>query len=356
MTQTYPFQRGSALDLADGQKLHADVYNITDRNAAQAADGLFWADATIVRNFSTKTTITNCGFCAFWDAFSSRWITGGASGGNPAALASSDGRDEWVALTVPAGTNWNATASGASNGAGSMVLGANPTSGTSSKIRQSADGGATWTARNTVASSTETVACLGWFAGGSVFIAGLDSPATTNIETSPDGITWTQRTGADSLQRLAIGLSPTLAVILNQASTNHIETSPDGITWTQRTLPATASWKAVTWNARSSKFMAIAVNQLATSPDGATWTSTGTPPFSTSARALVCFGRVWVAFGSDGGFSYLLKYSVDDGATWSVAKSVPTPSLVAGGLAVGDNQILHTQSSGIAYASLRGGL
>lgn len=355
MSQVFPFTNPDP-GWADGRKLYASEMIEVSRNAAQAADGLLWSDVAIAKNFGNGSTITSAGRAVFWDAYLSRWITAGSLANDPIALASVDGRDAWMSLTVPVGGGvWNVTLCGASNGAGSMVLGGSITGSSAIKLRQSSDGGDTWTSRSTSASGTESVRDLIWFPAASKFVAGLSSTATTNIETSPDAITWTQRTAPNSTARGKFAVSPTKIVCIASASSNKCIYSTDAVSWSEATLPANVVWTGVAWNERSSKFMAIGPGSIATSSDGITWSASGlTLPYPTTCEELCAYGRMWLAVGSRGSGNFLISVSIDDGVSWDPVKSVPGS---AGHIATGDNQILYVNStSAIAYATIRGGL
>ena len=362
MPQTFPFTRANPSDWSPGQRLTSAQANTLDKNAAQAADGLLWSEIAILKSFR-KSTITNGGPAIFWDPPSGRWINGGANAGAPTASYSFDGADDWTALTVPAGTNWGSTTCGASNGSGTVILCGGGGSATTSKIRQSSDSGNTWSTRNVNAGGSEFISCIVWHPAAALFIIGLSNAASTNIEISGDGITWTQRTGLpNSLARGSangVGSSSgaasngSVVVMLAASSSNKCLRSTDGATWTESTLPSTSSWTAVAWNATSGKFMAIASNAIATSADGITWSSSGlNAPFNTSATSLTSYGRAWLASGANTG-QFGLAISKDDGVSW---RNVKICSAALYATAIGDNQACAVTSGGVVYASIRGGL
>ena len=98
----------------------------------------------------------------------------------------------------------------------------------------------------------------------------------TVAATSPDGITWTQRTmpATGTWQSVTYGNGTFVAIATNS---NIAATSTDGVTWTQRTLPATADWHAVTYG--DGTFVAVegSKNIAFTSTDGVTWTQRTLP-------------------------------------------------------------------------------
>ena len=80
----------------------------------------------------------------------------------------------------------------------------------------------------------------------------MDCPVTQNsahppiAATSPDGVTWTQRTLPASADWYSVTYGNGVFVAVAQGS-SIAATSPDGITWTQRTLPVSADWIVVTY-------------------------------------------------------------------------------------------------------------
>ena len=87
--------------------------------------------------------------------------------------------------------------------------------------------------------------------GNGVFVAVAGGEYQLNYAaTSPDGITWTQRTLPASTYwsgiTFANGVFVATAVTSGYAS-NIAATSPDGISWTKRTLPGTGYWRPITY-------------------------------------------------------------------------------------------------------------
>ena len=106
---------------------------------------------------------------------------------------------------------------------------------------------------------------------GSVFCAIAGGIANNTAATSPDGITWTQRTLPVSTYWSAIAWNGSVFCAISKKTTgggNVAATSPDGITWTQRTLPTSASWSAIAWN--GSVFCAVSYNNTAVATSGPT--------------------------------------------------------------------------------------
>lgn len=332
--------------------------NDLDEQQAQAADGAAWTDVAMLRNLFAAvatTAVSGANIASLvWDAYTKRWMAFGDSGGDPTGKHSIDG-GVWAALDLGGGAaTWSASGAGASDGAGHIIIGGK-TAADNKKIWRTATGGiplGSWAEASTVANGSQKVVSAAWLPFASLFVIGLDSSATTNIETSPTGQTWTQRTAPNALARGPIAVGPNIAVMLSTASTDKCLTTTDGVNWTERTLPASTNWRSVAYNARAGKFIAVSgtggANGIAISSDGITWTSVGvTYPSVISpdpATNIIAMGRLWVLK------AYVdLFYSLDNGATW-----VPMASAV-GQLYAGSQQLALTSTGNLVARSLRGG-
>lgn len=144
---------------------------------------------------------------------------------------------------------------------------------------------------------------------GSQFVA-VGGTSSHVLMTSPDGLSWTQRSGGFS------GTNPLADVAFNNnatyvatelATSTTIWTSPDAITWTARTCPS-GSWTSVIWFAAANLFVAVdnslgtGTSSAITSPDGITWT----------ARTMPSSGKSWSALATDG--TYLVAVAGGDRA------------------------------------------
>jgi len=84
-----------------------------------------------------------------------------------------------------------------------------------------------------------------------LFVAVGSTFGDGRVMTSPDGITWTQRTSALPAEIGAVCWSPELSLfvaVAGSGSGNRVMTSPDGITWTARTSAADKEWRSVCWS------------------------------------------------------------------------------------------------------------
>ena len=186
--------------------------------------------------------------------------------------------------------------------------------GTASSVGATSPDGITWTQRTLPSATWSSIA---W--NGSVFcaVAG-DSALSTIAATSPDGITWTSRTLPASTYWDGIAWNGTVFCAVAGGSTI-AATSPDGITWTQRVLPVSAPWTCIAWN--GSVFCAVAgygaaSTIAATSPDGITWTQRAMP-VSTYWSSIAWNGTVFCAISWGGGIANTIAATSPDGITWT---------------------------------------
>jgi hypothetical protein len=119
-----------------------------------------------------------------------------------------------------------------------------------------------------------------WSAVNSLFVV---VGTAGNCVTSPDGETWTSRSGFPFTANPGVAASDSLDLFVSVSisGTNPIRTSPDGINWTAHAaynVPNTESWQAILWSESLGLFVAVASSSSATddrvmtSPDGVTWT------------------------------------------------------------------------------------
>lgn len=345
---TYPYI--SAGTWAAGQVLTSAEVTIINANAAAAADGSLWTDFAIARNWiGTSTLATYGNVVHFVERYEHSWISLGVSGGNPIAAMKFTGDSAFTAIgAIGAGDGLTPTCA-ASNTA-ITVVGGTPGIASNKKFRTNAGDLLSWSVRTSNAAGTESVRGLCWHSGASLFIAGLSNTAATNIETSTDGITWTQITGlANTNPRGAMASNGTTAVILPyNTSTNKCLTTANGTTYTERTLPHTEIWYSVVWDSTYSRFIAFGATNVAYSSDGATWSSAGALD---SIRQCAAVGRVLV--GGSVGLTV-----VSAGALIGTDYTERITFLTSGtimSVASGNKQFMVSTSTGVHYWSLAGG-
>jgi hypothetical protein len=346
---SWPFERANALGYAMFELFTSADATLIDKNAASAASGDIWSDIALVTNYSPVQEVdtgSTLGQAVIWDPVRRRWWNFGSTGTKPTGFYSRQ-NGPWTdsgLFAAAVATNWTAANSAAISPAGVIIVGG--TANDQKKIRRSADG-ATWTEPTTGTSASASVNAAVWSPSANLFVIGLSNGATSNVETSPDGIAWTQRTAPNNKARTAIAVSPERIVITSDDPGNDkIITSEDGIVWTERTLPLAAQGE-ITYNAERGLFMVCASTSFMTSPDGITWTTvtTGGP----SPGALASFGRMFMRGRT------LLHISVDDGATWQTYGEFDLPFAVADArIASSGNQVMAYRNQNV-QRSLFGG-
>lgn len=172
--------------------------------------------------------------------------------------------------------------------------------------------------------------------------------ALTSVATSPDGITWTQRTMPVSAAWAGVRFGNGLFVAFI-ANSSTIATSPDGIAWTQRTLPVSAAWVDLAYGAGTFVMIATGTTTYVTSSDGITWTQRALPSVPSGSWAhidyvindIVGAGRFLIV-----GTSYAagLIFSTTGTGSWT-GQSFPvvsglTSSSVVGKMAAGNGNFL----------------
>lgn len=150
------------------------------------------------------------------------------SSGSSANVATSPDGVTWTLRTMPASASWSYSAV---NGGNVMAIASGATN-----VALSTDGGVTWSAATALPAACFAIGYIGglWVAmrGGS-----------TSYYTSPDGVTWTTRTGPASIGGSA-GLYQVGSVLMFtpvSGVSGTYYTTPDGVAWTTRSFPASVS-------------------------------------------------------------------------------------------------------------------
>ncbi len=133
---------------------------------------------------------------------------------------------------------------------------------------QTSPNGVKWTQQVTAFSGD----FLGVVFGAGVFVTVGDSNI---IRSSPDGVTWTTRTSAFGVGAIN-GVSFGAGLFVAVGVSGRIQTSPDGTTWTARTPAGAYSGDFLAVVYGNSQFVAVGeTGEIQTSPNGITWTSLG---------------------------------------------------------------------------------
>lgn len=157
---------------------------------------------------------------------------------------------------------------------------------------------------------------------GSMFVA--VTSLTANLSTSPDGITWTNRTLTANNSLRAVAWSPELGLWV-ACGTSYVYTSNDGVTWTQRDISAVFSGTmlSITWSSALGKFCVMGSNKCAVSSDGITW-SAGSYSGSGASIAWSPALGLFVA----GGLGTAGIRSSTNGTAWTARYSTSTVTIV----------------------------
>ena len=231
---------------------------------------------------------------------------------------SSFGVTEWSYQETPAASNtWNSIAWSPDLGLFAAV------SHSTNRVNTSPDG-LNWTNRTPAANNQWYSIC--WATALGLFVAVANTGTNNRVMTSPDGITWTARNAAAESNWRSVCWSPELALLVAVSASgtgNRVMTSPDGINWTIRTSAADRAWSSVCWSARRSLFVAVstdgasASDKIMTSPDGVTWTSRTAPLAQWNE---VCWSpnlRLFVAVGYNGVGGAGTIITSSNGITWT---------------------------------------
>lgn len=191
--------------------------------------------------------------------------------------------------------------------------------------------GITWSAENTITGVTSGASSIAWSPKLGLFCVLGDS---TQLSTSPDGINWTARTGAQTQNDWGIIVWSTELEVFcavpginnNPIGTIAAQTSDDGINWTLgNNFPAFDSLTGLAWSPQLSLFCAVAqqkndasfTNSSWTSPTGVTWTQHANMPASKNFRGLSWNGTVFCTVAGGTSTPSTLAVTSADGMTWN---------------------------------------
>lgn len=178
-------------------------------------------------------------------------------------------------MTSPDGITWtNQTAASASAWHGVCYSGTKLVAVGNSGVCMTSTNATSWTSQ-TIPNDNWQAVC--WASGLSLFVAVGAKANVSSVATSPDGVTWTSRTGVNgNLGQWngvvwAGGISKVVAA--GSDSNAHIAMySTDGITWTASS-GALASANCVAWDSTGSILAAATSGAVYSSTDAITWTS-----------------------------------------------------------------------------------
>lgn len=146
-------------------------------------------------------------------------------------------------------------------------------------IRTATDPTGTWTARTSSGGTNSR-----WCSAQSIWVAGANASAASNqVESSPDGITWTDRTlplTTNATPGPYFVANDSVITCLYRSTDYDIASSTNGTTWTDRTpaVTGTTAGQGAVDNAQLIVYPR-ASSSVETSTDGTTWTSRTGPAF-----------------------------------------------------------------------------
>ncbi len=235
-------------------------------------------------------------------------------------------------------------------------------------IYQSTDG-VTWNLRTPAGGVSPDFTSIVYNSSASLFMA-VGGFTTEGVQTSPDGITWTQRAVPGDLTMVSHVTSTWVVVGWNGTTYQAWTSTNNGDSWTSRAF-ATASGGAMTnilYDSFSSKFYAFGPNPTSgadllhmqvSSDSGASWTKTYITGTSMNSNcdftgiATNESGR-WVAVGPNG----IIIYSDNNGSSWTLVNTGTIENLYAVAyhasmtpkwVAVGMNGITLTSNDGASW-------
>ena len=187
-----------------------------------------------------------------------------------------------------------------------------------------------WTSRT--APNDNKWSCVTWSPEEAIFVALSTFDAVNPMcITSPDGITWTERTIPNGTW-LDVAWSPTEGIFVGVQTLGNLATSPDGINWTTRTVSFSGDdMRAVTWSPDLSLFVLVktsGTNRVATSPDGINWTDRSGPgdPYTWYDVVWSPEESLFCATSYNAGPTSRIMTS-PDGTNWSLQTSIVTEQM-----------------------------
>ena len=168
--------------------------------------------------------------------------------------------------------------------------------------------------------------------------------------TSDANGSWSPVTTPINVNITSVARGPKLYVLVGQNGL--IETSPDGLTWTQRASGITTNLNCVKWISATNKYVAVGESgQVLTSADGISWNAVQT--VAGSVRSVAYFAGKYVIVGGSGGI-----YTSTDLLTWTqkvvtgltgILYSVDASSTLL--TIVGYNGVIVTSSDAVNFTS-----
>lgn len=242
--------------------LYVAVASTGTNRAATSPDGITWTNR--VHGVSSTSTYAA-------QAYSPSLNRIVAVGSDGSLMYSTDGIT-WTAGTAISASNYlsvawspslNLFAAPASNGTGSMMT---------------SPDGITWASQTLPTLTNPQFRCICWSAELGLFVALTYTDGQGVI--SSNGTTWTAVTLSSAANWTSVVWAQDLGLFVAVAeggATARCITSPDGVSWTDRTVPASA-WRSLAWAREAGLLTAVGPNGTdIVSRDGINWETRSTP-------------------------------------------------------------------------------
>jgi hypothetical protein len=240
-----------------------------------------------------------------------------------ATLASQDGH-EWVISSGASSHPWTAIPKCVAMGvaaSGFCFLTGDP----ANNVQYYSANGYTWTSAGSTTDPTSALCYVPWLGTGLGLWVQGSVTGMIHTSTNPGVDAWVSQTvpgGFAAKEIVGIAASATGIVAITSTSHNKVLVSADAVTWAEVTLPTTQVWRCIDYDATDEIFIAIGDSAAYKSADdGQTWTAI-TKPSGLEILALASDGYgLWVCtFNTSGPYAGGFRYSLDQGATWTVVE------------------------------------
>jgi hypothetical protein len=308
MTMQWPFSLARPGSYGPLSVPTPDELQMIQEQAALAADGRAWTDVAALKSW--QYTLLSASILAtvpakphVYDPTTRRWLVFGELTGEAAGAWSISGA-RWLATPTGAMASLQAVSSAAVSPAGKILVGGPPSSGASaSKLRESTNGGASWTGRNIGSADAQNVSELAFSSALGLWFASVGGNGGSGLFSSPDGVTWTLRHAAGGppfyITPNEGAPSPIVIGTRDQsvaASTGYYR-SINGTSWTNETFPVTLVGSSKpTYHPLLGKFFVPAAAGIYSSSTGLTGSWTLVDNTFTGTGGLASFGR-WLVRG-----------------------------------------------------------